>query len=919
MKKLLGIALLLSTLTATRPADIALPQVIDITYKKFVLKNGLTLIVHEDRKAPIVAVNVWYHVGSKNEKPGRTGFAHLFEHLMFNGSENFNDDYFKALDQVGATDYNGTTNEDRTNYFENAPKNALDILLWLESDRMGHFAGAISQERLDEQRGVVQNEKRQGENEPYGMAYELITKSTYPANHPYSWTVIGSMEDLNAASLDDVKEWFKTYYGAANAVVVVAGDVSADEVHEKVQKYFGDIPSGPPIAKHDKWIAKRSGTQRQVMQDRVPQARIYKVWNVPPFKSEEADYLDLFAALLTSGKNSRLYNRLVYKDQIATSVSAFLDAKEIGSQFQIIATARPGEDLAKVERILDEEFTKLLKEGPTENELNRVKIESLSSFIRGAERIGGFGGKSDILAMNQVYAGDPEYYKISVSRLREATPEKVRAIAQEWLSDGVYNLEVHPFPEFATAKSEVDRSKLPGLGEVPDTKFPPFQRAQLKNGLKIVLAERHNIPLVTFNLILDAGYASDSTGIPGTAKLAMNMLDEGTRSRSALEISEQLQLLGANLGTGSSLDSSSVSLSTLKANLQPALEIYADVILNPSFPPQELDRLRKQQIDAIQREKVQPVTMALRVLPKLLYGEGHAYSNPLTGSGTEESTKKITREEIEKFYKTWFQADNATLVIVGDTTMDEVQPKLEKLFNDWKGGEAPKKNIARVEPETKNVIYLVDRPGSIQSIVLAANLTVPRNNPHEIAIQSFNNVLGGQFTARLNMNLREDKHWSYGAGSQIVSAKGQRAFFAYAPVQSDKTRESMAEVAKEMGAIIKDKPVTTEELAKTKKQQVLELAGTWETMGAVSGSISEIVVFGLPDDYYETYSARVKELELPHLKQATDTVLQLDRMVWVVVGDLAKIEPGIRELGFGEIRYVNPDGKLIERAAAGGN
>ncbi|MGZ8921277.1 MAG: M16 family metallopeptidase, partial [Limisphaerales bacterium] len=603
-RKLLALVLIVFTQLSAFAGDAALPKVIDITYKKYVLKNGLTLIVHEDRKAPIVAVNVWYHVGSKNEKPGRTGFAHLFEHLMFNGSENFNDDFFKALDQVGASGANGTTNEDRTNYFENAPKNALDFLLWLESDRMGHFAGAISQERLDEQRGVVQNEKRQGENQPYGRAYELITKSTYPANHPYSWTVIGSMEDLNAASLDDVKDWFRTYYGAANSVLVVAGDVNPDEVHAEVQKYFGDIPSGPPISKHENWIAKRSGSQRQIMQDRVPQARIYKVWNVPQFKSEEADYLDLFSSLLTSGKNSRLYNRLVYKDQIATSVSAYLDAREIGSQFHIVATARPGEDLAKLERILDEELNNLIKDGPSKKELERVKIESLSSFIRGAERIGGFGGKSDILAMNQVYADDPDYYKVSVNRVREATPDKIRKVAQTWLTDGVYTLEVHPFPEFAIAKSDVDRSKLPVLGEVPDTKFPELQRAQLKNGLKVILAERHSIPVVTFSMILDAGYAADSFGIPGTAKLAMNMLDEGTKSRSALEISEQLQLLGANMGAGSGLDTSSVFLSALKANLADSLELYADVILNPSFPQDELDRLKKQQIDAIQREKV---------------------------------------------------------------------------------------------------------------------------------------------------------------------------------------------------------------------------------------------------------------------------------------------------------------------------
>lgn len=895
-----------------------LPEVIDIPYKKFVLKNGLTLIVHEDHKAPIVAVNVWYHVGSKNENPGRTGFAHLFEHLMFNGSENFNDDYFKAMDKIGATDLNGTTNEDRTNYFENAPKNALDIVLWMESDRMGHFLGAVTQERLDEQRGVVQNEKRQGENQPYGKTDELITKSTYPANHPYSWTVIGSMEDLNAASLKDVREWFRTYYGAANATLVVAGDVQAEEVRQKVEKYFGDIPSGPPVSKHENWIAKRSGSQRQITQDRVPQARIYKVWNVPPFESEDADYLDLFAQVLTSGKNSRLYNRLVYKDQIASGVSAFVAAREIGSQFYVIATARPGEDLAKVERVLDEEMAKLLKDGPTKEELKRVKIELLSSFIRGAERIGGFGGKSDILAMNQVYAGNPDFYKTSLKRVREATPEKVREVAREWLSDGVYNLEVHPFPEYETVSTEVDRSQLPTLGEVPDTSFPELQRGELENGVKLIVAERHSIPVVTFDLIVDAGYAADSLGTPGTAKLAMNMLDEGTKKRSALEISEDLQLLGANLGAGSDLDTSSVYLSALKANLDKSLEVYADVVLNPSFPEEELERIRKTQIDAIQREKVQPVTMAYRVFPQLLYGPGHAYSQPLTGSGTEESVRSIQREDIQKFYNTWFKANNATIVVVGDTTLEEVKPKLEKLFGNWKTGEVPEKNVARVEQETKSEIYLMDRPGSIQSIIFAGNLTVPKDNPHEVAIQSLNNILGGQFTARLNMNLREDKHWSYGARTMIAGARGQRPFLAYAPVQTDKTKESMAEIAKEFRAIIKDQPVTEDELANTKRQQVLELAGTWETMGSVSGSISEIVRYGLPDDYYDTYTERVKTLELPVVREAADVVLDPTRMIWIVVGDLAKIEPGIRELGYGEIRYIDADGKLIERAGAAG-
>lgn len=916
LKTTLLTGLLAETLTlapAALGADAALPQAPEIPYKKYVLKNGLTLIVHEDHKAPIVAVNVWYHVGSKNEKPGRTGFAHLFEHLMFNGSENYDDDYFKAMDEIGATDLNGTTNEDRTNYFENAPRNALDIVLWMESDRMGHFAGAISKERLDEQRGVVQNEKRQGENQPYGMAHELITRSTYPSHHPYSWTVIGSMEDLNAASLDDVKEWFRTYYGAANAVLVLAGDVQAEEAREKVEKYFSDIPSGPPVSRHENWVAKRTGSQRQIMQDRVPQARIYKVWNVPQFKSADADYLDIFAGLLTSGKNSRLYNRLVYKEQIATSVSAYVDAREIGSQFHIVATARPGEDLAKMERILDEELNALIKEGPTEKELERVKIEQLSSFIRGAERIGGFGGKSDILAMNEVFAGDPEYYKTSLERVREAKPEQIRKTAQEWLSDGVYTLEVHPFPEFTTAKTDVDRSKLPQLGEVPDATFPTLQRAQLDNGMKIILAERHTIPVVNFSLVLDAGYAADQFTAPGTAKLALNMLDEGTKKRDALKISEELQLLGANLGSGSDLDTSIVGLSALKANLDDSLEIFADVVLNPSFPEAELERLKKLQIDAIQREKVQPTQMALRVLPQLLYNEGHAYSAPFTGSGTEQSVKGIDRDDIRKFYETWFKADNATMIIVGDTKMDEIKPKLEKMFGDWKGGKVPEKNIAKVEPRDKPVIYLMDRPGSLQSIIFAGNLTVPKDNPLEAAIESFNNVIGGQFTARLNMNLREDKHWSYGAQTMVIGARGQRPFLGYASVQTDKTKESVAEVAKEFKAILNDKPATPEEIAKVKRQAVLELAGTWETMGAVAGSIHDIVRYGLPDDYFKTYSERVKSVDQEKINKAANIVMNPEHMTWVIVGDLAKIEPGIRELGLGEIKFINADGQLTQR------
>ena len=374
-----------------RPVRAAEPEIPDIAFTKYTLKNGLTLLVHEDHKAPIVAVNVWYHVGSKNERPGRTGFAHLFEHLMFNGSEHYNDDYLAAVEKAGATDLNGTTNEDRTNYFQNVPVPALDRILWLESDRMGHLLGAIDQPRLDEQRGVVQNEKRQGESQPYGKTWISITENTYPKGHPYSWSVIGSMEDLNGAALDDVKDWFRTYYGAANATLVVAGDVSAEDVRQRVERYFGDVPPGPPITKQGEWIAKNTGTHRQIMQDRVPQARVYKIWNAPPYGAADETYLELTVRLLAQGKTSRLYKRLVYDERIATDVVGFVDDREIGSQVYLWATVQPGGDLAKVERALDEELARFIRQGPTPAELERVKTQYRAEFVRGLERIGGFG------------------------------------------------------------------------------------------------------------------------------------------------------------------------------------------------------------------------------------------------------------------------------------------------------------------------------------------------------------------------------------------------------------------------------------------------------------------------------------------------------------------------------------------------
>ncbi|MDD9890887.1 MAG: pitrilysin family protein [Gammaproteobacteria bacterium] len=905
----LAIALLVLFSFSTTPSILAQSTDFpDIPFEKFVLDNGLTLIVHEDRKAPIVSVNIWYHVGSKNEPAGKSGFAHLFEHLMFNGSENFNDDYFQVLERVGATDLNGTTNLDRTNYFQNVPRNALDQVLWMESDRMGHLLGAVDQAKLDEQRGVVQNEKRQGENQPYGKVFTAILESVFPYGHPYAHSVIGSMEDLNAASLEDVQEWFQTYYGPNNAVVVIAGDITSEEALAKTEQYFGDIPPSPPIAKHAEWIAKRTGEQRQIMQDRVPQARIYKVWNIPHSLATDTNLLDLFASILADGKNSRLYNRLVYRDQIATDVAAFIQAGEIASMFIIQATANPADNLEAVEAAIDEEMQQLLTQGPAQEELDRVQTQVRARFIRGIERIGGFGGKSDALARSEVYGGSPDAYRKSLADQQNASVEGIREAANRWLTDGVYVLEVEPFPRYAATGEGVDRSRLPDLETPPDVSFPEIQRARLSNGLNIVLAERNAIPTVGIQLMVNAGYAADQLASPGTASLAMNMLDEGTESLSSLEISEALETLGAVLTTGSNLDTSTVTLNALTENLEPSLALFADVILNPSFPQVELERLKQEQLARIQREQTTPIQMAQRVFPKLIYGADHAYGQGLTGSGTLDSVRNLERSDLMDFVRAWFKPNNATLIVVGNTDLDTLVPMLEEQFADWSPGDVPEKNVSDVAHQQESKIFLIDRPDSLQSVIYAGHIAPAVEDESEIAIGTMNNILGGSFTSRINMNLREDKGWSYGSRTIMIPTNSQRPFFVQAPVQTDRTADSMQEVINELRGFIDDSPPTREEVQKAQDSQSLRLAGRWETNNSVSGSLREIVRFGYEDDYFDRYADRVRSLNIEDVAEAARGVVRPENMVWLVVGDRSRVEAEIKELGIADIEILDADG-----------
>jgi zinc protease len=906
---LLAVQMSVSLAAPPGAVDIPIP---DIPYTKFVLKNGLTVLVHEDHKSPVVAVNTWYHVGSKNEKRGKTGFAHLFEHLMFSGSANFNKTFLSALEGIGASDLNGTTNKDRTNYFETVPTSMLDYALFAESDRMGHLLGVLDQKKLDLQRGVVQNEKRQRENQPYGVVEQIVTENTWPANHPYSWTTIGAMEDLEAASMSDVTAWFKDNYGPGNVVLVLAGDITPAQAREKVEKYYGDIPPGPPVATQRAWIARRSGTHRSSVQDRVPQARIYRVWNVPGADTPEEALLDLAAHVLGGSKTSRLYQRLVVKEQLATSAYASDDSSEIAGQFGINLTAPPGGDVARMERVADEELRALMQTGPREDELRLAKTAILAQYARTVERVGGFGGKSDMLARCMTFTGNPDCYKTYLKRIQAATPAMVRQAMLAWLGDGDYVLEVDPFPSgLAPSVSTLDRSKGPPPGHPEKLHLPPMQSAALSNGLKVVLAERHGAPVVNLSLLVDAGFASDSHDLPGLASLTLRMLEEGTQSRSALQISAELESLGASFGTTTNLDGAFVNMNVLSPTLPRALGVYADLILHPSFPQADFERLQRDRIATIGREKTVPRAMALRVLPGLLYGKDHAYGLPLTGTGTEAAVARMTRADLVRYHQAWFKPNNATLLVVGDTTMAALTPLLEKAFAGWQRGSVPQKNVTTVAQPDRTLIYLIDRPGALQSDIVGAQLAPPRNSPDAVALNLLNDVFGGTFSSRLNMNLREDKHWSYGVGSSLVAASGQRILFSGSPVQTDKTAPALRELVREYADIAGARPIGQSELKAAQDNETLGLPGAFETIAQLGNGYATILQYRLPEDYYNTYTDKVLALAPPDLNTLAARTILPKRQLWIVVGDMRKVEAEVRALGLGEVRKIDADGNPV--------
>ncbi|MEO8160248.1 MAG: insulinase family protein, partial [Arenimonas sp.] len=685
-------------------------------------------------------------------------------------------------------------------------------------------------------------------------------------------------------------------------------------------------------------LAARTSSTRDSMTDHVAQTRVMRVWNVPQYDSPDVQYLQLFAQVLGGSRASRLDKRLFFGDKSVDRISASMDASELGGTFDITADIKDGVDQAVVEKAVDEELQRLLGEGPTQAELDQARVVFKASFVRGIERIGGFGGKADALAECAVFTGDPGCFRGQLQRIASATPAQVKAAANKWLRAGDLTLSVLPGevtpiveepsqkvatatipaadPKYHTVASDLDRKLgVPVTNQFPALVFPALQRATLSNGTKLILAERHDTPVVQLSMEFPGGFASDRGRKAGTASFAMNMLDEGAGNYNAIAFGNRSEQLGAIIGSSASLDSAEVTLSALKENLEPSLALWADAIRRPRFEPAEIDRVRSNWLAGIKQEKTQPGMMAMRVIGPVVFGAGHPYAIPFTGSGYEADIATLDRNDLLAWQEEQLRPDTATVIVAGDTTLAELVPLLEKQFGNWTAPRRPHPSsaIPVAAAPAKPRVFLIDQPGAIQSNIIAAQLFPPSTDPATVDMDFANMVLGGDFTSRLNMNLREDKHWSYGARSAPNSALGQRLWTASAPVQSDKTIESIKEMQREIGdRAAGRRAVNDEELARLQAISIRSLPGSYETARSVLVTAAGINRYGRPDDFVTWRKARIEAMTPAGVQKVASSVFKPDAMTWIIVGDRAKIEAGIRELGIGELTVLDADGKVVK-------
>jgi zinc protease len=917
-------------------AELRRPQIPELKIETYTLSNGLTVILHEDHKTPVVAVNVLYKVGSKDEKPGRTGFAHLFEHMMFQGSKNHDTDYFLPLEKLGAQ-LNGSTAEDQTVYYETVPSNALELALWLEADRMGFLLPSMTQQKLDNQRDVVKNERRQSvDNVPYGQAEEALLEALYPVDHPYHHSVIGSMADLSAAAMSDVAAFFRTHYVPNNAILGVAGDFSPSQAKDWIEKYFGPISRGPDVKPPKRSVPSLSAEKHIRLTDAVSLPRAQLVWPTVPTSHPDEPALDVLAAVLGGlPKENRLFRALMYDRQLAAGVDASHPTQHLSGKFEVELNARPGEKLDELVKIADAEIERLRKEGPTPLEVRKAQTERESGLIMGLQSA---TRKAAVLNQSMESFGDPLGYRTELAKVFAVTPEDVTRVARQYLGAKRIELDVLPgapasrpaeasvdrskqeplvSPALAEIKDTFDRSVMPKLGPTPYYVPPRFDRRALSNGLKLLIVERHELPIVTLGLIVKSGEISTPNGKEGLGSITASLLDEGTKTRDSLQIAGEQAEIGAALAAAGELESTTFSLTTLTRHLERGLDLYADVILNPSFPEKELQRLKLQRLAQLQARADDAEQTAAAVFPRLIYGLDHPYGRP--DDGTPASIRSITRDDTVAFYKRIMVPANAALVIVGDIRPDTITAAIEARLKTWSPGPIPQApSVTPPAPPPPKGVYLIDKPSAAQSVLKVGKIGAARKSSDFFSLRVMNEILGGQFTSRINMNLREDKGYSYGAASDFSYLRGPGPFEVSATVQTAVTKESLVEIIKELTDITDKRPVTDAELAFAKQGIVRGFPSRFETTFGVAGQIAVLVDFDLPDDEFSHYQARVEAVTKADVDRVAREYITPAGMSILIVGDRSQVEGPLKSLPFApSIQRLDTDGNAVAPPATG--
>jgi zinc protease len=901
---------------------------LSIPVEKFTLANGLTVVLNVDKSDPIAALAVYYHVGSSREVPGKTGFAHLFEHMMFQRSENVPEDtYFKNIQGAGGI-LNGSTNQDRTNYYEIIPKNALEMAMWMESDRMGYLTNTVTKKSLANQQNVVQNEKRESvDNAAYGFNQEIIAKNLYPKGHPYSWTVIGEMEDLTGATVEDVKAFHKKFYAPNNATLVISGDINSEEIKALVNKYFGEINSGTTIEKRGPVPVTLSSTTRLYHEDTFAKApQLNMVFPSTERYSKDSYALNFLADLLAGTKKSPLYSVLVKEKKLTSRVMARNGSQELAGSFMISVTANPDVNLTDVEKAVFEGFEKFEKDGFTDEDLIRIKAGYETRFYNSFASV---QGKAFQFAEYTMNTGDPEYYKKDLAALQSVTIADVKSAYNKYIKGknfvetslvpkGQLNLRVEGSKNSGITEEDVtkaaqvkadttkeepivktptklDRSVKPVIGPDPEVTIPNPWKESLSDGMKVWGIVQNELPLVQYSIIIDGGHMLDKVEKAGVANMVASMMNEGTKNKTPEELEEAIGLLGASIRVNSSNEDISVEVSSMAKNFEKTIALVQEILLEPRWDSEAFDLAKSRIINNIKRNAASPDYLASNTLNKLMFGDNILATD---ATGTEASVKTITIDDLKEYYSKNLSPSIARFLVVGDVDMARVKKALTDLNLKWKPKNVVIPEIKVPGPPEKSRIYFVDVPGAKQSVISIGAPSLPRTNPDFYPATVVNYKLGGSFNGIFNLILREDKGFTYGARSNFNGGKNYGSFIATSRVRTNSTLESATIFKEEMEKYRKNIP--QEYIDFTKSSLLKNNALRFETLGNLLSMLNTMTSYNLPDDYIKQEEKFIKSLTIEKQLEFVNKYIDPSKMYYVVVGDAKTQLDDLEKVGLGK-------------------